>query len=52
MIFKVVKDELSLEFIALLEAAFAERQENQEHDTNESKAWNALVSYAMDLEKG
>lgn len=39
-------------FEQLLKAVLDEYQNNLEHDTNECKAWNVLIKYAMELEKG
>lgn len=39
-------------FEQLLKAVLDEYQSNLEHDTKECTAWNALIRYAMELEKG
>lgn len=46
-----VKETVSSKGVELLNKAMQENEENLQHDTTETIAWNALVEYLMELEK-
>lgn len=48
---EIVKETLSPQLYELFTAWIDEYYDNVAHDTNETKAWNALVIYLMELEK-
>ena len=48
---KIVESSLSPELTTLFLEWCQEYETNIQHDMSENKAWNALVSYLMELER-
>lgn len=49
---ELVRNELSPQLFILFNNWVEEYYENLAHDTEDNKAWNELICYLMELEKG